>query len=484
MLGTRALNRALLARQHLLARAEGPVLDLLEHLVGLQAQEPQEPYVGVWSRLRDVAPADLSGLLARREAVRVLLMRRTLHLVSARDCLRLRRLHDPMLVARMRGTFGRRLPGVDEAELAAAGRTPVRRCAEHVDGGRPGVGHRWPQAAARDLGDALSTLLPLVQVPPRGLWRQSAPASSTTIDVWLGAEPEDATTETAEALVLRYLAAYGPAATADIRAWSGLTGLPAVVARLRPQLRTFRDERGRALLDVPGAPLPTLTLPRRPGSCPRSTTPCSRFDDRRRIVDDADRGLSVLGARFLLVDGRVAGTWTTAQDGGALHIDVTVHRRLTAEARDDVVQEGARLAAFLADGDPGAGCGWPSAERTALRRAHCGGTRGRSPTSPGYGSPGRRAAPTVVSDTGDRARAPRGRERPRGDRARRAEPPDQRRRRLRHLGLPAARAGRDPRRAGRPQAHRRVPPGQVDLVRDLGLGRSHTPVRSSASTSA
>ena len=76
------------------------------------------------------------------------------------------------------------------------------------------------------------------------------------------------------------------------------------------------------------------------------------FDDRRRIVDDADRGLSVLGARFLLVDGRVAGTWTTAQDGGALHVDVTVHRRLTAEARDDVEQEGTHLAAFLADGDP------------------------------------------------------------------------------------------------------------------------------------
>ena len=352
MLGTRALNRALLARQHLLARAEGPVLDLLEHLVGLQAQEPQEPYVGVWSRLRDFAPADLSGLLARREAVRVLLMRRTLHLVSARDCLRLRRLHDPMLVARMRGTLGRRLPGVDEEELAAAGRPLFAATPSTLTEVARAVGDRWPQVAARDLGDALSTLLPLVQVPPRGLWRQSAPASSTTIDVWLGAEPEDATTETAEALVLRYLAAYGPAATADIRAWSGLTGLPAVVARLRPQLRTFRDERGRALHDVPGAPLPDPDTPAPPRFLPAFDNAVLAFDDRRRIVDDADRGLSVLGARFLLVDGRVAGTWTTAQDGGALHVDVTVHRRLTAEARDDVEQEGTRLAAFLADGDP------------------------------------------------------------------------------------------------------------------------------------
>ena len=404
MLETRALNRALLTRQHLLARAEGPVLDLLEHLVGLQAQEPQEPYVGVWSRLRDFAPADLSGLLARREAVRVLLMRRTLHLVSARDCLRLRRLHDPMLVARMRGTLGRRLPGVDEEELAAAGRPLFAAAPSTLTEVARAVGDRWPQAVVRDLGDALSTLLPLVQVPPRGLWRNraspgppgsptsdgtagcvegqrltaspgppgsptsdatggrvegqrlTAPARNTTIDAWLGAEPEEATAETAEALVLRYLAAYGPAATADIRAWSGLTGLPAVVARLRPRLRTFRDERGRTLLDVPGAPLPDPDIPAPARFLPAFDNAVLGFDVRSRIVDDADRGLSVLGARFLLVDGRVAGTWTTGSgQDGALHVAVALHRPLTVAERDDVLREGERLAAFLADGEPAGG---------------------------------------------------------------------------------------------------------------------------------
>jgi hypothetical protein len=121
VLSARALNRALLARQHLLTRHEGSALDMVERLVGLQAQEPQEPYVGLWSRLRNFAPDELCGLLERREAVRVLLMRRTLHLVSARDVLALRGLHDPMLLTRMRGTLGRRLPGVDELELATAG---------------------------------------------------------------------------------------------------------------------------------------------------------------------------------------------------------------------------------------------------------------------------------------------------------------------------------------------------------------------------
>ena len=352
VLSARALNRALLARQHLLSRTGGSVLDLVEHLVGLQAQEPQEPYVGVWSRLDDFVPADLADLLEQRTAVRVLLMRRTLHLVSARDCLALRRLHDPMLVARMRGTLGRRLPDVDEAALAAAAEPLFAAAPRTLTEVARAVGHRWPQAAFRDLGDALSTLLPLVQVPPRGMWRQTAPAKNTTIAAWLGAEPAEHTPDVAEALVLRYLAAFGPAATADVRAWSGLTGLPAVVARLRPQLRTFRDERGRTLLDLPDAPLPDPDTPAPARFLPTFDNAVLGFDDRSRIVDDADRGLSVQGARFLLVDGRVAGTWTITRAGDTPHVVVAPHRRLTAAERDDVMEEGARLAVFLFDGDP------------------------------------------------------------------------------------------------------------------------------------
>jgi hypothetical protein len=347
LLGERALNRALLARQHLLTPFDGPPLDLVEHLVGLQAQEPQAPYVGLWSRMGGFDPAELSGLLERRAAVRVLLMRRTLHLVSARDCLALRRLHDRMLVARMRGTLRRRLPGVDEEELAAAAR-PLFAATPRLlpEVGRV-VGERWPEAAARDLGDALSSLLPLVQVPPRGLWRRSGPASNTTIDAWLGAAPADPTPETAERLVLRYLGAYGPAATADIRAWSGLPGLPSVVARLHRRLRTFRDERGRTLLDLPHAPLPDPDTPAPVRYLPAFDNAVLGFDDRSRIIDAAQRGLSVLGARFLLVDGRVAGTWTTDPAGA---LDVVPHRHLTRPESAEVREEGARLAAFLSDG--------------------------------------------------------------------------------------------------------------------------------------
>jgi hypothetical protein len=124
VLDRRALDRATLARQLLLRRDGRTALDAVDHLVGLQAQEPQEPHVGLWSRLAGSAPAELDGLLGQRRVVRTQLMRRTLHLVTAEDCLRLRPVHRSMLVARMTGTLGRRLPGVDLGASCRPSTTP------------------------------------------------------------------------------------------------------------------------------------------------------------------------------------------------------------------------------------------------------------------------------------------------------------------------------------------------------------------------
>lgn len=122
VLDNRALNRATLARQLLLDRADVPVPDAVAHLGGLQAQEPQEPYVGLWSRLRAFDPAVLSDLLIQRSLVRTHLMRRTVHLLTADDALTWRARHDAMLRQRVLGTYRRELDGVDLDELAAAGR--------------------------------------------------------------------------------------------------------------------------------------------------------------------------------------------------------------------------------------------------------------------------------------------------------------------------------------------------------------------------
>jgi hypothetical protein len=346
-LDARALNRALLARQLLLRRHAMPAADALVHLVGLQAQEPQEPYVGLWSRLAAFDPRELSGLLEDRSAVRTLLMRRTLHLVVAGDCLTLRPLHQSMFVARVWSTLRRRLPGVDPEELARAGFPLFHEQPRTLpDAGRALAG-RWPDVAARDLGDALSSVVPLVQVPPRGLWGQRGPARSTTVEAWLGSPPA-ASPDTVDTLVLRYLTAYGPAASADIRAWSGLGGLREVVTRLRPRLLTFRDERGRELFDVPDGLLPDPETPAPPRFLPAFDNAVLAYDDRSRIIDREHRGLSVEGARYVLVDGRVAATWTVVSDDDAATLRITPLTPLPRAAVEEAVHEGERLLALLA----------------------------------------------------------------------------------------------------------------------------------------
>ena len=85
VLSDRELNRATLARQGLLARRAAPLLDAIAGLIGLQAQEPPDPYLALWSRLEPFDPHELGALLEARAAVRIVLMRGTIHLVTAED---------------------------------------------------------------------------------------------------------------------------------------------------------------------------------------------------------------------------------------------------------------------------------------------------------------------------------------------------------------------------------------------------------------
>ncbi|MCP2167266.1 winged helix DNA-binding domain-containing protein [Goodfellowiella coeruleoviolacea] len=353
VLTTRALNRATLARQLLLERADLPVLDAIAHLCGLQAQEPQEPFVGLWSRLRAFDPAVLSDLLTDRSAVRTHLMRRTVHLVTAEDALAWRARHDGMLRQRAVGAYRRELAGVDLDELAAAGRAVMAD-------GQPrsmtelarAVADRWPTPSLRALGEVLvAALIPMVQLPPRGLWRVRAGVRNLPLAVWLGREIDppapDATDPVGQALVRRYLAAFGPAASADVRAWCGLTGLPAALAGMRDELVTFRDEHGRELIDLPDAPRPDPDTPAPVRFLPAFDNAILGYHDRRRIIDDAHRGLSVAGARVVLVDGRVAATWTVEADT----VVVTPLHRLAPADRTAVAEQGRELAAFLSDNE-------------------------------------------------------------------------------------------------------------------------------------
>ncbi|MER6946777.1 winged helix DNA-binding domain-containing protein [Nonomuraea sp. NPDC000554] len=353
VLGTRALNRATLARQLLLDRADLPALDAVAHLCGLQAQEPQEPFVGLWSRLRAFDPAVLSGLLVGRSVVRTHLMRRTVHLLTADDVLAWRARHGIMLRQQVLGTYRRELDGVDLDELAAAGRAVMadgepRSMAELARA----LAERWPAPGPRALGEMLvAALLPMAQLPPRGLWRTRAGVRNVLLSSWLGREIDppspDGSDPVGQTLVRRYLAAFGPAAAADLRAWCGLAGLPAAVSAVREELVTFRDERGRELLDLPGAPRPDPDTPAPVRFLPAFDNALLGYHDRSRIVDDAHRGLSVAGTRVVLVDGRVAATWNV--EAGT--VNVTPLRRLSRSDRAAVAEEGRVLASFLSDDD-------------------------------------------------------------------------------------------------------------------------------------
>ncbi|NUK54901.1 winged helix DNA-binding domain-containing protein, partial [Streptomyces lunaelactis] len=308
VLDTRALNRATLARQLLLGRADVPVLDAVAHLGGLQAQEPQEPFVGLWSRLRAFDPAVLSDQLIRRSVVRTHLMRRTVHLVTADDALAWRARHEAMLRQRVLGVYRRELDGIDLGELAAAGRAVMadgepRSMTELARA----LAERWPAPGPRALGEmVIAALLPVAQLPPRGLWRTKAGVRNVLLSSWLGREIDppspDGSDPVGQALVRRYLAAFGPAASADLRAWCGLAGLPAAVAAIREELVTFRDERGRELLDLPDAPRPDPDTPAPVRFLPAFDHAPAR--DRQAAVGLVDHPAVVLVAEDRVVERR------------------------------------------------------------------------------------------------------------------------------------------------------------------------------------
>jgi Winged helix DNA-binding domain len=368
VLSQRALNRALLSRQLLLDRVDLPdetvrrraaVIQAIEHLVGLQAQAPFPPYYGLWSRLGGFRTDDLAVLLTDRSVVRIALMRGTIHLVSARDCLPLRRLVQPVLDRGLRGSFGKQLAGVDPVAVAAAGRELVE--SEPMTFSQLGqalAGH-WPDHPPAALAQAVRACVPLVQVPPRAVWGRAGQSRHTSADHWLGpearpdsADPAHPEEETPAGLVTRYLGAFGPATARDVTAWSGLTGMSAVLEQLRPSLVTFRDDQGTELFDLPSAPRPD-------GETRAPVRLAAEFDnlmlshaDRSRVVHPANlRRFYTINGVFpgsVLIDGFVAGMWRLARSKSAATLTVELFG--VARERDQVAREAERMLAFCAPG--------------------------------------------------------------------------------------------------------------------------------------
>ncbi|MGW4405459.1 winged helix DNA-binding domain-containing protein [Nonomuraea sp. NPDC004702] len=352
MLSRRRLNRATLARQYLLERAPGRAIDAIEHLGGMQSQAPLAPYVGLWTRLRGFAPDELSALTEQRQVVRLHLMRNTVHLVSARDCLDWRALFRPLHAAgfraHFRAHFRHGLGDADrEALLEQAGRLLAERPRTRGELGRL-LAQSRPGADPSALAYAVTHHLALCQVPPRGVWGGTGPAAWAPVESWLGAPLRPAPVD---ALVLRYLGAFGPASVADVQLWSGLTHLREVVERL--PLRVFRGEERQVLYDLPDAPRPAEDVPAPPRFLPEYDNLLLSHKDRTRVIPGnrpvpLPPGNGATTGTFL-VDGMWQGTWRIRDR--TLRIRPFTPLRRTD--RDALLTEAAGLCAFL---DPRATC--------------------------------------------------------------------------------------------------------------------------------
>ncbi|POX45453.1 winged helix DNA-binding domain-containing protein [Streptomyces sp. Ru72] len=346
VLHPRALNRATLARQLLLRRSPLSAEATVAHLVGLQAQNVKPPYYALAARLDGFSPRHLSRLMADREVVRIVTLRSTIHTHTADDCLTLRPLVQPARDRELTA-FRKGLAGVDLDRLAALARDLVEAEPRTMTQLREALLAEWPDADPQALALAARCRLPLVQVTPRGLWGLSGQVALTTAEHWLGRPAEPAPAP--DAVVLRYLAAFGPASVNDMQTWAGLTRLRDAFERLRPRLLTFRDEHGAELFDVPDAPRPDPDTPARPRFLPEYDNLLLSHADRARVVPPGLKGRNTVGNqvyRTLLVDGFLAGVWKLEEDS----LVIEPFRGLTRAEREEVAEEGERMLKVMHEG--------------------------------------------------------------------------------------------------------------------------------------
>jgi hypothetical protein len=351
ILSPRAINRATLARQHLLARTPQTALDMVEHLVGLQAQAPFPPYTGLWTRLTDFQPSELADALVNRQVVRIVLMRGTVHLVSAADACFLRPLVQPLLDRDIHTNtqHARHLTGLDLPKIADIARLTLAERPHTAKELGAALAEHWPDRDPTALAHAARGLLPLIQVPPRAVWGHSGQTAYHTAEHWLNRELDPQ--PDLGRMIKRYLAAFGPASIADMQTWSGLTRLREVAETL--DLRTFRTDDGPELYDLPDAPRPDENTPTPVRFLAEFDNILLSYADRTRIMtaEHRKRLFGVKNGVFpgtFLVDGLIRGSWRIAKQRKSAVLTITPWARTTKKDLTALAREGMRLLDFLA----------------------------------------------------------------------------------------------------------------------------------------
>jgi hypothetical protein len=324
----------------LLGRSRLSAAEMISHLVGMQAQNPHDPYYALWARIDGFDAAELSAMIDRREALRGALMRATLHLTTTEDFVFLRSLLQPTLSAVLGSTaFAKDTAHVDRDALLAFGRALLEERPMTRAQLGPLLHERWPDAPGASLAQVVTYLLPVVQVPPRGIWGHSGPAVWATLERWAGVSvPADVDPRQ---LVLRYLAAFGPASVSDIRVWSRLHGLRGVVDGMRSDLAVHIGEDGTELLDVPDGLIVDEDVPAPPRYLPEYDNVLLGHSDRSRFL--ADRIVPIGWSGNLLVDGLFSGWWRMTRKGREARLDTHLLRKVHRSETTAVRSEGERL---------------------------------------------------------------------------------------------------------------------------------------------
>lgn len=343
----RQLNRATLARQMLLERESASVVEAVERLAGMQAQEPRPPFVGLWSRLEGFRRDELIEALAGYEVVRGPLMRSTLHLLSAADFAAFRPALAPALNVAVRA-LGSQADGLESAEVLPVATELLEQEPRDFNELRALLSERFPDVHHRALGYAVRTQLPLVMVPTDDPWAFPRLSKFALADGLIGNRlPADGSPEP---MIRSYLAAFGPATAADFVEWSGLKRIKPAFEELRPTLAVFEDESGRELFDLPDAPRPDAEIPAPIRFLPEFDNLVLAHADRSRILADEHRpGLVTKNLRVkatFLLDGRVAGTWSVERKGKKACLRIVPFEPLSSGAAKQLAEEGERLLRF------------------------------------------------------------------------------------------------------------------------------------------
>ena len=342
----RELNRTHLQRQHLLTRADLGVRDMLRALVGLQAQVTKDPYLALWSRIEGFTHDQLGDLLLDREAVRASLMRGTIHLVTADDY----RMLFPATYSLHRRAlpglaYGKQVPREAYDPILASTHAFLTNNPSTLKDVADHLAEAYPDIDRRALGQVGRFLLPLVQIPPRGVWGQSHTATWALASEWLGVPIAEAVGPPDE-MIRRYLAAFGPASLADMSSWSGVTNLKGSIVTMGDEMELYQDESGTVLYDLAGMEFTDPAIPAPARFLPGFDNALLGHKDRRRIISEEHRRMigtqNGMFASTFLVDGFVAGIWSATTEAIAL----TPFRPFTRHQQQEIEAEATRLAPF------------------------------------------------------------------------------------------------------------------------------------------